>query len=64
MPPRLPPALNVVGCVEARTTQRTAVSSRAASNAARRSSMSGSDRALRLSGSSSAIVATPVAATS
>ena len=60
-PARLPPALNTFSCVEVSTTQRTASSSRAASNAAIRSSSSSSESALRVSGWSSAIVATPSA---
>ena len=63
-PARLPPELNVVSCVEASTTQRTASSSRAASKAAMRSPSSSSDSALRVSGWSMAMVATPLSATS
>ena len=60
-PARLPPLENTFSCVEVRTTQRTDASSRAAPNAAISSSSSSSDRALRVSGWSSAIVATPSA---
>ena len=61
-PARLPPELNVVSWVHARTTQRTASSSRArVPNAARRSSSTSSESALRVSGWSSAMVATPPA---
>ena len=60
-PPRLPPAENVVSCVEPSTTQRTSSSSRAASKAAIRSRSSASESALRDSGWSMAIVATPSA---
>ena len=60
-PARLPPEENVVSCVEASTTHRTASSSRARVNAARRSSSTSSESALRVSGWSSARVATPSA---
>jgi hypothetical protein len=63
-PARLPPLENTFSCVEVRTTQRTASSSRARSKAAIRSSSTSSESALRVSGWSSAIVATPLAATS
>ena len=58
-PARLAPAENTRSCVEVSTTQRTPASSRADSNAAVSSARSSSDRALRVSGWSSAIVATP-----
>ena len=60
-PARFAPELNTLSCVEVSTTQRTAASSRAASNAACRSANSASESALRVSGWSSAIVATPPA---
>ena len=63
-PARLPPLEKTFSCVEVRITQRTAPSSRAASNAAIRSSSTSSDSALRVSGWSSAIVMTPLAAAS
>ena len=60
-PERLPPELNVLGFVEASTTHRTASSTRARRSASSRSPSSSSDSALRVSGSSSATVATPSA---
>jgi hypothetical protein len=54
----LPPELKTFSCVEVSTTQRTASSVRAASNAAIRSLSIASESELRVSGSSSAIVAT------
>ena len=53
-----PPLEKTVACVDVSTTQRTRASSRAAANAASSSPSSASERALRVSGSSSAIVAT------
>ena len=58
-PPRLPPLEKTLSWVEVSTTQRTASSSRHASSAAISSASSSSDSALRVSGWSSAIVATP-----
>ena len=58
-PARLPPLEKTFSCVEVSTTQRTPSSSRAISNASIRSSSTSSDSALRVSGWSSAIVATP-----
>ncbi len=58
---QLPPAEKVFSWVLASTTQRTASSSRAAAKAASMSSSSWSDSALRVSGWSIAIVATPSA---
>ena len=55
---RSPPLENTVACVEASTTQRTSASSRARSNAASSSLSTASESALRVSGWSSAIVAT------
>ena len=63
-PARSPPDENTVGCVEVSTTQRTAASSRASSRARHSSSNSSPESALRVSGRSSAIVATPPSATS
>jgi len=63
-PDRLPPLENTVSWVEVSTTQRTAGSSRARPSASISSFSSSSESALRVSGSSRAIVATPVAATS
>jgi len=63
-PARSPPEENTVGWVEDSTTQRTAGSSRACSSARHSSSISSPESALRVSGRSSATVATPVSATS
>ena len=63
-PPRLAPEENVFSCEDASTTQRTASSSRARSNAAIRPPSSSGESALRVSGSFSVIVATPESATS
>jgi hypothetical protein len=49
-PARFAPEENTLSCVEVSTTQRTAASSRAASNAACRSVNSASESALRVSG--------------
>ncbi len=57
-PPRLPPDEKIFSCEEVSTTQRTASSSRALEGAISPSSSS-SDSALRVSGWSSVIVATP-----
>ena len=62
-PARSPPALNVVSCVLASTTQRADSSARAASKASISSSSTAPDSALRVSGWSRAIVATPSPAT-
>jgi hypothetical protein len=61
-PPRFAPLENVRSCDEARTTQRTASSSRARSKASMSSPSSSADSALRVAGSSRVIVATPSAA--
>ena len=61
---RLPPAEKTVSCVEVSTTQRTPSSARASSNAPVRSVSSSFDSALRVSGWSIAIVATPSSLTS
>ena len=63
-PARSPPALKTFSCEEVRTTQRTEASSRAKVNASISSESRWSERALRSSGWSSVIVATPVASTS
>ena len=63
-PPRLAPLENTRSCVLVRTTQRTASSSRADSNASISSPKSSFDSAFRVSGWSSEIVATPDSATS
>ena len=60
-PARLPPDENTFSCVEVSTTQRTSWSARAAANASSSSSSTWSESALRVSGWSSAIVATPPA---
>jgi hypothetical protein len=57
----LPPLENTFSCEEVSTTQRTASSSLARSKAAIRSPSSSSESALRVSGWSSVIVATPSA---
>ncbi len=63
-PPRLAPLENTRSWLDASTTQRTASSSRACSNAAISSPSSSFDSALRVSGWFSVMVATPVSATS
>ncbi len=57
-PVRSPPLEKTVACVEASTTTRTASSARATASASSSSSSSASESALRVSGRSSAIVAT------
>ena len=57
-PSRLPPAENTFSCEDVSTTQRTPSSSRASSNASIRPSSVSLPSALRVSGSSSVIVAT------
>ena len=59
-PPRLPPAEKTFSCDEARTTTRTSSSAFAARSASSSSLSSWSESALRVSGSSSVIVATPL----
>ena len=61
---RLPPAEKTFSCEEVSTTQRTPSSSRASSNAPIRSVSSSFESALRVSGWSSVIVATPSSRTS
>ena len=63
-PPRFAPEENTLSCEEVSTTQRTASSSRASVKAAISSPSSSSDSALRVSGWSSVIVATPDSAAS
>ena len=58
-PPRLAPAEKTRSCEEVRTTARTSPSSRARLSAPVRSSRSSLESELRVSGSSSVIVATP-----
>ena len=57
-PPRLPPAEKTFSCEEASTTTRTSSSAFAARSASSSSRRSWSESALRVSGSSSVIVAT------
>ena len=63
-PPRFAPEEKTFSCEEASTTTRTASSSRAARSESTSSPSSSGESELRVSGSSSVIVATPVPATS
>ena len=63
-PPRFAPEEKTFSCEEASTTTRTASSSRALRSESISSPSRSGESELRVSGSSSVIVATPVAATS